>query len=303
MRLFGLRSASTNSEQRIAIISHTPSPYFTDFTWSKVLFYSLAVIYVCAAMVIVTVEPFLPSNNCHATLPVDENENGEPKQLEFRNALFEYDPCRYVRLPQFGYLTREECMFGRRLVAAVILGGIVGWERRQADRPVGIRLMSLVSLGSCLFSICSSFAFLSGPMEWDASRVGAAIPSGVGFLGSALIFKNANDSAHGGHTVQGLNTATSVWLSAAVGIACGGGLYFAASFCVAVMLTVLRFGPRWRHKHRDDDALGDNEEFKRSYHSGPSADFNDPELQSLKGTDNLMKKSPRRAKKHPSLLD
>jgi uncharacterized membrane protein YhiD involved in acid resistance len=106
----------------------------------------------------------------------------------------------------------------------------------------------MVSLGSCLFSICSAFAFLNGPMAWDASRVSAAIPSGVGFLGSALIFKSQIPNSSGGSTgmpaVHGLTTAASVWLSAAVGIGCGGGLYFVSSFCTAIMLVVLRFGPR-----------------------------------------------------------
>jgi putative Mg2+ transporter-C (MgtC) family protein len=48
--------------------------------------------------------------------------------------------------------------------------------------------MSLVSLGACLFSICSAFAFIEGPMNWDGSRVAAAIPSGVGFLGAGEYF-------------------------------------------------------------------------------------------------------------------
>lgn len=101
--------------------------------------------------------------------------------------------------------------------------------------------MAMVSLGACLFTICSTFAFLDGPMNWDASRVSAAIPSGCGFLGSALIFKS---SEKGSHEVHGLTTATSLWLSAAVGIACGGGLFFVSSFCCAIMLVVLRFAPR-----------------------------------------------------------
>ena len=48
---------------------------------------------------------------------------------------------------------------------ATILGCFIGWERRNADRPAGIRTMALVSLGSCLFSICSAFAFLSGELN------------------------------------------------------------------------------------------------------------------------------------------
>jgi hypothetical protein len=55
-------------------------------------------------------------------------------------------------------------------VIAAFLGGLIGWERRSADRPAGIRTMSLVSLGACLFSICSAFAFIQGPMNWDGSR-------------------------------------------------------------------------------------------------------------------------------------
>ncbi|CAB9497689.1 Protein MgtC [Seminavis robusta] len=112
--------------------------------------------------------------------------------------------------------------------------------------------MSLVALGSCLFSICSAFAFLSSPMAWDASRVSAAIPSGVGFLGSALIFKNKDDE-NNNHEVHGLTTAASVWLSAAVGIACAGGMYFVASLSTAIMLVLLRFGPRTNFPPGDDD--------------------------------------------------
>ena len=58
-------------------------------------------------------------------------------------------------------------------------------------RPAGIRTMSLVSLGACLFTLTSMFSFMSGPMSWDASRVSAAIPSGVGFLGAGLIWKGS----------------------------------------------------------------------------------------------------------------
>ena len=94
-------------------------------------------------------------------------------------------------------------------------GGIVGYERREADRPAGIRTMSLVSLGACLFSINSAFAFLDGPMSWDSSRIAAAIPSGVGFLGAGLIFKEAEKNKTSGdttHVVHGLTTAASLWI-------------------------------------------------------------------------------------------
>lgn len=119
--------------------------------------------------------------------------------------------------------------------------------------------MSLVSLGSCLFTINSAFAFLNGPMEWDASRISAAIPSGVGFLGAGLIFKKEEKSETGdsNHVVHGLTTAASLWLSAAVGIACGGDLFMPASFGVAIMMLALRFGPR---QHEDDDNDDDEDD-------------------------------------------
>jgi putative Mg2+ transporter-C (MgtC) family protein len=123
------------------------------------------------------------------------------------------------------------------------------------DSPAGIRTMSLVSLGSCLFTINSAYAFINGPMNWDASRVSAAIPSGVGFLGAGLIFKKEekNEDGDSSHVVHGLTTAASVWLSAAVGIACGGELYFAASFGVAIMMLLLRFGPRGSNEEDEEE--------------------------------------------------
>ena len=164
------------------------------------------------------------------------------------NKEFVDDPCNRIRFWQLAGLTKLECSFARRLVMAVVLGGVIGWERREADRPAGIRTMALVSLASCLFTIGSAFAFRDGPQEWDASRISAAIPSGVGFLGAGLIFKgpmqrNETDMP----IVHGLTTAASLWLSAAVGIACGGTLYFAATFTTAILLLTLRFGPRFAY--------------------------------------------------------
>jgi putative Mg2+ transporter-C (MgtC) family protein len=145
------------------------------------------------------------------------------------------------------------------------------------SRPAGIRTMSLVSLGSCLFTITSTFAFLSGPMSWDASRIAAAIPSGVGFLGAGLIFKKEQQNSDGSDPtpmVHGLTTAASLWLSAAVGIACGGELYFAASFGTATMMLLLRFGPRGDDsKHDDSDDEQEELERKMSDAAGGHASF------------------------------
>jgi uncharacterized membrane protein YhiD involved in acid resistance len=229
--------------------------YFTEFTISKGLFYLLVVSYVVGCCFVCIAEVFM-DHACEETY----------QDIKYANPNYKETACRHTRYPVLLFLTPDECAYGRRLVIAVVFGGIIGWERRQADRPAGIRTMSLVALGSCLFTICSTYAFLDGPMEWDASRVSAAIPSGVGFLGAGLIFKEAEkDKATGDttHVVHGLTTAASLWLSAAVGVACGGGLYFAASFSIALMLTLLRFGPRFYHDDEeslpggeDDDNVG-----------------------------------------------
>ena len=84
------------------------------------------------------------------------------------------------------------------------------FERKSADRPAGIRTMSLVSLGSCLFTMCGQIAFRSSTMSWDAARVSAAVPSGVGFLGAGLIWKGSTGkkgSPDERQEVHGITTA------------------------------------------------------------------------------------------------
>ncbi|KAL3799009.1 hypothetical protein HJC23_005148 [Cyclotella cryptica] len=210
--------------------------FFSEFTYWKGAFYGSMAIYVLSAAAAVMIEP-------HLTLPCDE----PVYDLSFPNAFYVHDPCRFnTRYWRLMGLKPVECIFGRHLVAAVILGSIIGYERRGPDRPAGIRTMAVIALASCLFTINSIFVFEVGPMSWDPARVSAAIPSGVGFLGAGLIVKDTKKDIEGEliHTIKGINTAASVWLSAAVGAACGGGLYFVASFTTALMLVLLRFGPR-----------------------------------------------------------
>jgi putative Mg2+ transporter-C (MgtC) family protein len=179
-------------------------PYFTDFTARKAILYIVASLYVIGCGVASMGELFL-------NLPC----NKEIDTLKFPNPAYDSSHCPYIRYSILLGMNKTECSFGRRLVTSIIMGGLIGWERRQADRPAGIRTMSLVSLGSCLFTINSAYAFMNGPMSWDASRISAAIPSGVGFLGAGLIFKKTEEDS-GSMVVHGLTTAASVWLSAAV---------------------------------------------------------------------------------------
>jgi len=160
------------------------------------------------------------------------------------------DECRFVRYPVLLFLNKWEADTCVRILVSIFCGSIIGFERRRPDRPAGVRTMALVCLGSCVFTIDSMWAFIDGPMAWDASRVSAAIPSGVGFLGAATIWKGTSSKLPessgqpAAPEVHGLTTATSVWLSAAIGILAGGALYAPALFTTAAAVVYLRFAPR-----------------------------------------------------------
>jgi putative Mg2+ transporter-C (MgtC) family protein len=132
-------------------------------------------------------------------------------------------------------LAENDARIALRLLVAAILGGIVGFERHAADKPAGTRTMSLVSLGAALFTAVSIFGF-SGTAT-DTSRVAAQIVTGIGFLGAGTIIQT-----RGG--IAGLTTATSIWVSAAVGMAAGSGMYLTAAVATALTLVILRLLPR-----------------------------------------------------------
>ncbi len=115
-----------------------------------------------------------------------------------------------------------------RLLAAVIAGGIVGVEREMTGQPAGLRTHALVSLGAALFTGVSLLY-----SEGDQLRTVAALATGIGFLGAGAIVRS-------GATVQGLTTAASLWVTAAVGLAAGTGLYLLVAASVVLMLIVLR---------------------------------------------------------------
>ena len=117
-----------------------------------------------------------------------------------------------------------------RLVVALLLGAVIGWERELQRMPAGFRTHALVSLGSAIFTIVSASAF-TGPLS-DPTRIAAQIVSGVGFLGGGAIL-------HYGGTVRGLTTAASLWAVAAVGMAAGAGLYFVATVSAVLVIVAL----------------------------------------------------------------
>jgi putative Mg2+ transporter-C (MgtC) family protein len=125
-----------------------------------------------------------------------------------------------------------------RLAMAAVLGGIIGFERELRDREAGLRTHLVVSLGSALFTILSAYgfhAFLASGVtvvRADPTRIAAQIVTGIGFLGAGAIIRQ-------GASVRGLTTAATLWVVAAVGMACGAGYYSAAALATALVLLAL----------------------------------------------------------------
>jgi len=115
-----------------------------------------------------------------------------------------------------------------RLLVALALGAIVGLERERQERAAGLRTVTMVSLGSCLFTIVGAYGF----PNTDPSRVAAQIVTGIGFLGAGTIFLRKD-------LVRGLTTAATIWAVAAIGMAAGTARYFEAAFTTLLILAVL----------------------------------------------------------------
>ncbi len=114
-----------------------------------------------------------------------------------------------------------------RLSLALALGGAIGIEREYRAKEAGFRTHFLVALGSALFCVVSQYGF--GFDLKDSSRVAAQVVSGIGFLGAGTIIFQKN-------VVRGLTTAAGLWVTAAIGLACGTGMYVAAVVSTAMVL-------------------------------------------------------------------
>lgn len=119
------------------------------------------------------------------------------------------------------------------LLLAFALSSLIGLERELRQKSAGLRTHTLVGVGAALFMLVSKYGFadvlVPGQVQLDPSRVAAQIVTGIGFIGGGLIFVRRD-------AVRGLTTAAIVWLTAAVGMACGGGLPL-----LAVVVTALHF--------------------------------------------------------------
>jgi putative Mg2+ transporter-C (MgtC) family protein len=126
----------------------------------------------------------------------------------------------------------------RRLLLAVALGGVIGAEREIRHKAAGLRTNILIALGAALFTIMSAAMQTAAG---DPTRIAAQIVTGIGFLGAGAIMRTRAG-------VQGLTTAATVWVNAALGVAAGGGQYHLAiigGVITVLVLLVLGKIERW----------------------------------------------------------
>ena len=126
-----------------------------------------------------------------------------------------------------------------RLFAAALMGGAIGLEREYRAKEAGLRTHFLVALGSALFMVISQFGFEQildmHPLlnaRLDPSRIAAQVVSGIGFIGAGIIIFQK-------HVVKGLTTAAGMWVTAAIGMTCGAGMYELAVASTVMVLICL----------------------------------------------------------------
>ncbi|MCR5365483.1 MAG: MgtC/SapB family protein [Prevotella sp.] len=141
-----------------------------------------------------------------------------------------------------------EYEFILRIFTAAILGGLIGLEREWRAKEAGLRTHFLVALGSAVFMIVSAYGFSDVQMDgmtsrWDVSRVAAQVVSGIGFIGAGTIIFRKQENM-----VSGLTTAAGLWVTAAIGLACGGGMYVLATASTILVLFGLEAFNYFLHK-------------------------------------------------------
>src|SRR5947209_18760327 len=130
-----------------------------------------------------------------------------------------------------------------RLGLALVLGGIIGAERESSEHSAGLRTNALVALGASLFTVVSAYGFadlIGTPhVQLDPSRIASYVVAGIGFLGAGTIFLQRDKEK-----VKGLTTAATIWIVAAIGLACGSGLLLEAvtgTIMALIVLILLRY--------------------------------------------------------------
>ncbi|MBD3271149.1 MAG: hypothetical protein GF384_01260 [Elusimicrobia bacterium] len=126
-----------------------------------------------------------------------------------------------------------------RLVLAVVLGMVIGWEREHKGRSAGLRTHVIVCLGSALISLIALHLYDMDP-GINPSRIIASVVTGIGFIGAGAIIRSQEGT-------RGLTTAASIWISAGIGLAVGMGFYTGALIVVGLVMVVLIFFKKIEH--------------------------------------------------------
>lgn len=123
-----------------------------------------------------------------------------------------------------------------QLILATLLGALIGLEREIKRKEAGLQTFSLLSLGTCLFTIISlelyNLFFGKSGFNFDPSQIVHAVAIGTGFIGAGAIFHKTSG-------IKGLTTAAGLWVTSAIGIAVGAKFYFLAIFTTFLILVVL----------------------------------------------------------------
>ena len=144
-----------------------------------------------------------------------------------------------------------------RLIAATLVGGLIGLNRELKGKPAGLRTHALVTLGSALVTVVGVYSVIDKEnIDPSAiSRIIQGIITGIGFLGAGVILRDEINNR-----VRGLTTAATIWVSASIGIACGVGAWYAVMFTTALILVVLIVGGpieqamlRWIGRRKPDE--------------------------------------------------
>lgn len=130
-----------------------------------------------------------------------------------------------------------------KLLLSMLLGGMVGWERKQKGQVAGVRTFALISMGACLAMLLSIYVpqVYFGLKNGDPGRIAAQVVTGVGFLGGGAMIQQRG-------SVRGLTTAAGIWVVANIGLAVGFGMYWIAVFATLMSLIILTLLEKWEEK-------------------------------------------------------
>ncbi|MCM1005120.1 MAG: MgtC/SapB family protein [Prevotella sp.] len=140
-------------------------------------------------------------------------------------------------------VTLANSMF--RLLVAMLIGCVIGWERKRKGQVAGLRTFTLISMGACLAMLLSIYV----PQEYmglkngDPGRIAAQVVTGVGFLGGGAMIQQKG-------SIRGLTTAAGIWVVATLGMAVGVGMYGAAVIATVLVMITLISLEHWEHKVR-----------------------------------------------------